>query len=117
MKIVSFHVFEDMSKGISDVFLSHGSLSLDNQIPEKEFEWLEQVPEFEFEQYKQKLFSIIHSPIFAGRYTDTAEMLYVVSKDELDIIDYYTLVQNYMEEFCEFLDQDYTVYFKINSIV
>ncbi|MEY3471216.1 MAG: hypothetical protein RLZZ223_566, partial [Candidatus Parcubacteria bacterium] len=57
----------------------------------------------------------LHNPVILNKYFDNTEMLYVVAKDKLEITDYYELVQRYINEFCEFLDQDYAIYFKVNS--
>lgn len=113
---MSFHILEDPSNGITDVFLSHTKFTdIDPLIWQQEdFDWEDSV-DFDLDAKKEKVFSILHNPVIINRYFDSNEMLYVVAKDKLEITDYYELVQKYITEFCEFLDQDYAIYFRVNS--
>jgi hypothetical protein len=113
---MSFHILEDPSNGITDVFLSHSTLTDIDPIiwQDKDFAW-EDNTELNLDTAKEKIFSILHNPILLNKYCNSPEMLYVVSKDQLEITDYYDLVQRYIAEFCEFVDQDYAIYFKVNS--
>jgi predicted AlkP superfamily phosphohydrolase/phosphomutase len=113
---MSFHILEDPSNGITDVFLSHSTLTdIDPMIwQDEDFDW-EDNTELSLDTTKEKIFSILHNPILLSKYFDSPEMLYVVSKNQLEITDYYDLVQRYITEFCEFIDQDYAIYFKVNS--
>jgi hypothetical protein len=114
---MSFHILEDPSNGVTDVFLSHTRLTdIDPAIwQDEEFDW-ESDSDFELEAIdKEKIFSILHNPVIINKYFDSPEMLYVVAKEKLEISDYYELVHKYITEFCEFVDQDYAIYFKVNS--
>jgi hypothetical protein len=113
---MSFHIFEDISNGITDVFLAHTKLTyIDPAI------WQDE--NFDLEEYnnelelvdREKIFSILHNPISLGKNLDISAMLYVVTKNKLEITDYCELVQKYITESCDFIDQDYAVYLKINS--
>jgi hypothetical protein len=114
---MSFHILEDPSNGVTDVFLSHTKLTdIDADIwQDEEFDW-ESSNDFELESMnREKVFSILHNPVIINKYFNSHEMLYVVAKEKLEIIDYYELVHKYITEFCEFIDQDYTIYFKVSS--
>lgn len=114
---MSFHILEDPSNGVTDVFLAHTKFTdIDPTIwQEEEFDW-EDNNDLDLEVVaKEKIFSILHNPVILNKYLDSSEMLYVVAKEKLEINDYYDLVHRYITEFCEFVDQDYAIYFKVNS--
>lgn len=120
MKVISFYIVEYIDNGLADVFLSFGNLS-----PEDFEKWDQDIvlekyedKEFDFEKNKEKLFSIINNRILEGNdiKSEVKEMCYVIRKNNPDLIDYYNVVQNYINEFCEFIDQDYAVYFRVNYI-
>jgi hypothetical protein len=116
VKVVSFHILEDAMNGITDVFLSHSTLKDISPIvwQDEEFDW-ENDAEFELDSTSEKVFSILHNPVIMTKHTHASDMLYVIAKDTLEITDYYDLVQRYIAEYCEFIDQDYAIYFKVNS--
>ena len=121
MKVVSFHILEHVDGGVADVFLSHGTVSdleLDLWDDELELSLDDESPEFEFERYKQKLFTVVNNTFVQGRGigTDSSDLYYVINKDRPEITDYYSMVQRYIQEYCEFIDQDYAIYFKVNSL-
>lgn len=111
---MSFHILEDPSNGVTDVFLSHTKLTdIDpDLLQNEELDWEDSE---DLSLNKEKVFSILHNPVIINKYFDSPEMLYVVAKEKLEIMDYYELVHKYITEFCEFLDQDYAIYFKVNS--
>lgn len=118
VKVVSFQILEHIEGGVADVFLSHGTLN-DQEIEswEDHMDSLDE-QEFPFEYYKQKLFTIVNNTFLQDKSigSEGHEMYYVCKKDRPEVIDYYMMVQKYMSEFCEFVDQEYAVYFKVNSL-
>ena len=113
---MSFHILEDFSNGVTDVFLAHTKLTdIDSDI------WQDEYFEFDDNNFesdifvKEKIFSILHNPVSISRHFNSSEMLYVVNKDKLEITDYCEMVKKYITEFCEFLDQDYAIYLKVKS--
>jgi hypothetical protein len=112
---MSFHILEDTTNGVTDVFLSHTQISDSDPslLHYEELDWENDNIEFQSRDV-EKLFSILHHPVILNKYFNTNEMLYVVAKEKLEISDYYELVYKYITEFCEFADQDYTIYFKVN---
>ncbi len=119
MKVASFHVEERQSEGVAEVFLTYGVMD-DYQfyvLEEEELDW-DTEAEFEFESQRQKLFSVVNSTFSQGRSigSELSEMYYVIQKDQPDIMDYYFMIQKYITEFCEFIDQDYAIYFKVNTL-
>lgn len=118
MKVASFHVEERQSDGVADVFLTYGVMD-DYQFYILEEDLDDDVEaEFEFESQRQKLFSVVNNTFSQGRSirSELSEMYYVIQKDQPDIMDYYFMIQKYITEFCEFIDQDYAIYFKVNTL-
>lgn len=114
---MSFHILEDPVSGVTDVFLSHTKLTDIDPIiwQSEEFDWESSLDLDPEAMEKEKIFSILHNPIVINKYFDYPEMLYIITKEKLEISDYYELVHKYVTEFCEFLDKDYAIYFKVNS--
>ncbi len=112
---MSFHVLEDISNGITDVFLAHTKLTdIDPTVWQDEyFDWDENDDLEAID--KEKIFSILHNPVAFSKNFNYSEMFYVVNKEKLEITDYCELLKKYITESCEFIDQDYAVYLKINS--
>lgn len=119
MKVASFQVEEHQAQGIADVFLSYGVVN-DSEFyafEEGELEFDEQA-EFDFEKRKHKLFSVVNSTFSGGRAVRSEvhdSMYYVIQKEAPDVMDYYLMIQKYINEFCEFIDQDHAIYFKVNT--
>jgi hypothetical protein len=113
---MSFHILEDIDNGITDVFLAHTKLTeIDTAI------W--QDKNLDLEDYKnelemidrEKIFSILHNPIALNQELDFSKIMYMITTKQLEITDYCELIQKYITESCDFINQDYAVYLKINS--
>ena len=73
---MSFHILEDPSNGVTDVFLSHTKLTdIDPDIwQDEKFDW-EYSNDFELEAIdKEKIFSILHNPIALNQELDLSKI-------------------------------------------
>jgi hypothetical protein len=113
---MSFHILEDIDNGITDVFLAHSKLTdIEPTI------WQDE--NLNIEDYKnelelidrEKIFSILHNPIALNQELDLSKIFYMITTKQLEITDYCELIQKYITESCDFINQDYAVYLKINS--
>jgi hypothetical protein len=106
LKVINFHVIEDKEIGLAEVYISTEVRS--QMDPERELSLtdMNMLPE-----NMEQIFAVVNKNFFQ----DKAMQYIFVSKDEVDISDYYELIYKFLQERCDFYDHLSPVQFKVNS--
>lgn len=113
LKIINFHVIEDKEIGLAEVYISSETKSesdLYRQISPTDMNMLP-------EQMEQ-VFAVVNKTFFQEVEVESLDhsIQYIfVSKDEVDISDYYDLIHKFLQERCDFYDNTSPIQFKVNS--
>jgi hypothetical protein len=113
LKVINFHVIEDKEIGLAEVYISTEVRS--QMDPERELSLtdMNMLPE-----NMEQIFAVVNKNFFQEvEFSDIDKaMQYIfVSKDEVDISDYYELIYKFLQERCDFYDHLSPVQFKVNS--
>jgi hypothetical protein len=113
LKIINFHVIEDKEIGLAEVYISSEIRPEFEQNREISPTDMNMLPE-----HMEQIFAVVNKTFFQEVEVENLDysIQYIfISKDEVDISDYYDLIHKFLQERCDFYDNSSPVQFKVNS--